>query len=100
MARAFRCNECGTGFSTTREDVPPSPKWADGHVCKMVEVESKLGLFEPTKMNVEKMSTFTLPCVGHSEFSDQEDAREVRMKHIGQNGNDGLHYGEEDDFNG
>jgi len=42
MARAFRCKTCGTGYSTTGDDVPPSPNWDDGHVCEMVEVESKL----------------------------------------------------------
>ena len=44
MARAFRCKECGTGYSTTGDDVPPSPNWADGHKCVMVEVESKLNI--------------------------------------------------------
>lgn len=39
MARAFRCKGCGTGYSTTGEDVPPSPSWADGHVCIMSEVK-------------------------------------------------------------
>jgi len=43
MARAFRCKHCGTGYTTTGNDVPPTPKWADGHVCELVEVESKLG---------------------------------------------------------
>ena len=42
MARAFRCKECGTIYSTAGEHVPPSPNWDDGHVCEMIEVESKL----------------------------------------------------------
>ena len=42
MARAFRCKSCGTRYSTTSNDVPPSPKWADGHICKMIEVESNI----------------------------------------------------------
>ena len=40
--KAYRCSECGTGFSTTGDTPPPSPPWDDGHVCTMVEVESKL----------------------------------------------------------
>ena len=40
MARAFRCKECGTGYSTTGKDIPPSPNWDDGHVCDLIEVES------------------------------------------------------------
>lgn len=40
--KGYRCKTCGTGYSTTGEDVPPSPVWADGHTCEMVEVEHKL----------------------------------------------------------
>lgn len=40
--KAFRCKGCGTGFTTAGDDIPPSPNWDDGHVCEMVEVESKL----------------------------------------------------------
>ena len=40
--KGYRCKKCGTGYSTTGEDVPPSPVWADGHICDMVEVEHKL----------------------------------------------------------
>ena len=88
--KRYRCKECGTGFSTTGNDVPPSPTWADGHVCVMSEVESKLQ-----------------PCQAHSVDSEEEEKKhllweehEKRMKIIGQNGNDGIHYGEEGDFNG
>jgi|TARA_R110002050_G_C8743981_1_gene498363 hypothetical protein len=42
MYRAFRCKECGTGFTTKSDRIPPSPNWKDGHVCEMVEVKSKL----------------------------------------------------------
>ena len=66
--RAFRCKECGTGYSTTGDDVPPSPNWDDGHVCIMTEVESKMASFEEN---------------------------ERRMDLIGRNGNDGLHYDKE-----
>ena len=100
MARAFRCKECGTGYSTTGNDIPTAINWYDNHKCKLVEVESKLGVFEPSRMNIEKMKSFNA-CSNHSNFSDEEELRETRMKHIGQNGNDGLHYErEEDDFNG
>ena len=84
MARAFRCKSCGTGFSTTGDDVPPSPNWDDGHVCEMIEVKSKI----------------LSPCSAHSTHSDEEEERDLRMKHIGQNGNDGLHYGKEGNHNG
>ena len=40
--KGFRCKECGTGYSTTGDDVPPSPNWDDGHVCEMIEVKSKI----------------------------------------------------------
>lgn len=42
MARAFKCKYCGTGYTTIGDNIPPSPRWDDGHVCKMIEVESKL----------------------------------------------------------
>jgi len=81
MARAFRCKSCGTGYSTTGDDVPPSPNWDDGHVCEMVEVESKLNV------KVEQ-DPFML-----SQITEEE--RDARMKNIGQNGNTGEHYGGE-----
>jgi hypothetical protein len=40
--KGFRCKGCGTGYSTTGDDVPPSPNWDDGHVCEMIEVKSKI----------------------------------------------------------
>lgn len=40
--KGYRCKECGTGYSTTGDTPPPSPRWDDGHVCEMIEVESKL----------------------------------------------------------
>lgn len=83
MARAFRCKTCGTGYSTTGDDVPPSPPWADGHVCEMVEVEVKFR----TK-DVPKIPPPSPP--GLSE--EEDDEREARMRIIGQNGNTGEHY--------
>ncbi len=40
--RAFRCKQCGARYSTTGNEVPPTPNWDDGHKCELVEVESKL----------------------------------------------------------
>ena len=40
--KGYRCKKCGTGYTTTGDCPPPSPKWDDGHVCEMVEVESKI----------------------------------------------------------
>ena len=40
--KGYRCKKCGTGYSTVGKDAPPSPRWADGHVCEMIEVEHKL----------------------------------------------------------
>jgi len=81
--RSFRCKECGTGYSTAADRVPPSPRWADGHICEMVEVDFKLKI---TKLQ---------PCQAHADFSEEEeDKLEDRMKIIGQNGNTGEHYEE------
>lgn len=111
MARAFRCKTCRTGYTTTGKDIPPGIKWDDGNECELVEVESFM--VGKTTYTMEDMDNsydkgvqderngLLRPCTGHSIASDEEEARELRMKHIGQNGNDGLHYGrEEDDFNG
>lgn len=75
--KAFRCKICDTGYTTTGDEAPPSPKWADGHVCIMKEVKSKLN-------DVTKRIPIEL-----------EDESEERMKVIGQNGNTGEHYDEE-----
>lgn len=32
----YECEECGTRYYTPEKEPPPSPNWADGHVCKMV----------------------------------------------------------------
>jgi len=40
--KSFRCKECGTGYSTTGKDTPPTPDWDDGHVCELSEVASKM----------------------------------------------------------
>ena len=76
MARAFRCKGCGTGYSTTGDDVPPSPNWYDGHVCEMIEVESfivdkttytagdkvesKLEPFETSRLDVDSLKDFNI----------------------------------------
>lgn len=31
----YICKECGTKYHTPELEAPPSPKWADGHVCEM-----------------------------------------------------------------
>ena len=67
MGKTFKCGECGTKYSTPSNIPPPSPNWADGHVCVMSEVKL---LFS----------------------EEDEDEADERMKIIAQNGNDGLHY--------
>ena len=49
MVRVFRCKNCGTGYSTKGNDVPPSPNWDDGHVCEMIEVKNRISLFKELK---------------------------------------------------
>ena len=39
--KEYKCKTCGTGYSTTGKDTPPSPVWADGHTCEMIEAEHK-----------------------------------------------------------
>jgi hypothetical protein len=73
--KAFRCKGCGTGFSTTENEAPPSPNWDDGHVCEMIEVESKLDEKNP-----------------FYDIKLSEEELEARMDVIGQNGNTGEHY--------
>lgn len=75
--KAFRCKSCGTGYSTTGDVAPPSPRWDDGHVCEMVEVESYIQSGNPDFNLLER---------------DIELEREARMRIIGQNGNTGEHY--------
>ena len=97
MARAFRCKSCGTGYSTTGDDVPPSPNWADGHVCEMVEVKSKINKgnnpspppvgFDVKSLDANKDPDFT-------EEDKLELERNARLRIIGQNGNTGEHYDE------
>lgn len=104
--KGYRCRECGTGFSTTGDTLPPSPRWDDGHVCEMVEVESRIvhshksmetGEYIVSKEAREKAFGYTnkepvplqtgLPIIDYDE-----DAGEARMRIIGQNGNTGEHY--------
>ena len=42
MGKTFKCGECGTKYSTPGNIPPPSPNWADGHVCIMMEVIESL----------------------------------------------------------
>lgn len=74
MSRAFKCEECGTEYTTLGNDTPTSPRWDDGHVCIMKEATIKLE-------------------------DDLEAEREVRMRIISQNGNTGEHY-DEDNWQG
>jgi hypothetical protein len=37
ITRLFRCKTCGTNYTTEGKDVPPTPKWSDGHNCDLVE---------------------------------------------------------------
>ena len=49
MGKTFKCGECGTKYSTPGNIPPPSPNWADGHVCIMMEVIESL---IPTRGNI------------------------------------------------
>ena len=122
MGKTFKCGECGTKYSTPGNIPPPSPNWADGHVCIMMEVIESL---IPTRVNIhghshksmetgefivskeasEKVFGYANPGpkplqTGSGVIMYDEEASEARMKIISQNGNNGEHYGEEDDFNG
>ena len=74
----YKCKECGTNYSPISNVAPPSPNWDDGHICNMKKVEDK-----------------TSPCSNHDLESQKEEVLEARMNIIGQNGNDGDHYGQE-----
>lgn len=39
--KKFKCKTCGTNYSTPGKNPPPSPRWADGHVCEMEEVKNE-----------------------------------------------------------
>ena len=39
--KKFKCKKCGTSYSTPGKNPPPSPRWADGHVCEMKEVKDE-----------------------------------------------------------
>lgn len=34
----YKCKECGTTYHTPELEAPPSPNWADGHLCVMERV--------------------------------------------------------------
>jgi hypothetical protein len=50
-------------------------------------------------MDTQAKSNLGGPCVGHDKASWDEEEAERRMDIIGQNGNEGLHYGVEGDSN-
>ena len=37
----FKCNGCGTNFSSSLITPPPSPRWNDGHVCTPILIEDE-----------------------------------------------------------
>lgn len=36
--RKFLCSMCDTYYSTEGDEIPPTPKWDDGHECSLIEV--------------------------------------------------------------
>ena len=90
--KGYRCRECGTGFSTTGDTLPPSPRWDDGHVCEMVEIESKINSIKFRKPGKQIGSM-----LAYSQ--KQEEEAEERLKIIAQNGPSGLHYVNDNDAN-
>jgi len=79
----YVCKDCGTKYSTSASSPPPSPAWNDGHVCKMKKVEEKV------------YSKKDIDAAYDKGIVDSESKHaEARMQAIGQNGNDGEHYGE------
>lgn len=34
----FICKDCGTKYSSSKNEAPPSPRWIDHHVCVMTPV--------------------------------------------------------------
>ena len=118
MGKTFKCGECGTKYSTPRNTPPPSPNWADGHVCIMMEVIESL---IPTRSNIyghshKSMETGELIVskeaskrvfgydnsigkplqTGTPVFDYDEETSEARMMIIAQNGNTGEHYDNSD----
>ena len=114
MGKTFKCGECGTKYSTPGNIPPPSPNWADGHVCIMMEVIESL---IPTRSNIyghshKSMETGELIVskeaservfgyanstgkplqTGTPVFDYDEETSEARMRIIAQNGNTGEHY--------
>ena len=37
----FQCKECETFYTSSQSTPPPSPRWADGHVCKPVLIKKQ-----------------------------------------------------------
>lgn len=126
MEKIFKCAECGTKYSTTSNIPPPSPNWADGHVCIMIEFHEDVSSFKfrqpgkqigSTLAHSHKLEYRTGEYLTDKEAREKafgyanksaplqngspimfydEDAGEERMKVIGQNGNTGEHYGKEE----
>ena len=37
--KEYICKTCNTRFSTSGNQPPPTPNWADGHKCELVEYD-------------------------------------------------------------
>jgi len=37
----FKCSGCGTNFSSSSSTPPPSPNWADSHICTPILIEDE-----------------------------------------------------------
>ena len=35
----YVCTGCGTDYYTSEPTPPPTPKWSDGHVCRLKLIE-------------------------------------------------------------
>ena len=64
----YICKECGTNYTTTRDEAPPGIRWSDGHICKPVRkhakggevdltIETKRGLKDISKKERKEIST-------------------------------------------
>ena len=107
MEKTFKCAECGTKYSTPSNIPPPSPNWADGHVCIMMELKDNtesIKFRQPGKQIGSMLASYvsnSTPLQTDSPIINyDEDVSEARMRIIAQNGNTGEHYREEDDTNG
>lgn len=101
----YICKVCETKFSTNGTAVPPTPSWGDGHVCELVKIEPEQSSVETGHLIISDearerafgyMKLKKSWAQGAAVVAWDEEASEHRMKIIAQNGNDGLHYREED----